>query len=71
MLWQNVQLEFETLVKMGCWEVVENKLPLTCNVDLDAVATSDTPADPALVARFHKLSTADWRVALFLCEYHA
>jgi hypothetical protein len=56
---------------MGCWEVVENKLPLTCNVDLDAVATSDTPADPALVARFHKLSTADWRVALFLCEYHA
>ena len=31
------------------------KLPLMCNVDLDAVAASDTPADPAFVARYQKL----------------
>jgi hypothetical protein len=26
-----------------------------CNVDLDAVAASDKPADPAFVARYQKL----------------
>jgi hypothetical protein len=31
------------------------KLPLMCNVDLDAVAASDKPADPAFVARYQKL----------------
>jgi hypothetical protein len=31
------------------------KLPLMCNVDLDAVAASETPADPAVVARYQKL----------------
>ncbi len=31
------------------------KLPLMCNVELDAVAASDKPADPAFVARYQKL----------------
>ncbi len=31
------------------------KLHLMCNVDLDAVAASDKPADPAFVARYQKL----------------
>jgi len=31
------------------------KLPLMCNVDLDAAAASDKPADPAFVARYQKL----------------
>ena len=31
------------------------KLPLMCNVDLDAVAASDKPADPVFVARYQKL----------------
>ena len=30
-------------------------VPLSCNVDLDAVAASDKPADPAFVARYQKL----------------
>ena len=31
------------------------KLPLMCNVDLDAVVASEKPADPAFVARYQKL----------------
>jgi hypothetical protein len=31
------------------------KLPLMCNVDLDTVAASEKPADPAFVARCQKL----------------
>jgi hypothetical protein len=31
------------------------KLPLMCNVDLDAVASSEKPADPAFVTRYQKL----------------
>ncbi len=31
------------------------KLPLMCNVDLDAVTSSEKPADPAFVARYQKL----------------
>ena len=31
------------------------KLPLMCNVDLDAVAASKKTADPAFVARYQKL----------------
>jgi hypothetical protein len=31
------------------------KLPLMCNVDLDAVAASEKPADPGFVPRYQKL----------------
>ncbi len=31
------------------------KLPLMCNVDLDAVASSEKPADPGFVPRYQKM----------------
>ena len=34
------------------------KLPLMCNVELDAVAASEKPTDPAFVARFQELFEA-------------
>ena len=33
------------------------KLPLMCNVELDAVAASEELADPAFVARYQRLIT--------------
>ncbi len=40
---------------MSCLPRYMCKLPLMCNVGLDAVAASDKPADPALVASYQKL----------------
>ncbi len=39
-------------------------LALMCNADLDEIAASEKPEDPAFVVKYQKL-------ALSLCEYYA
>ena len=45
------------------------KLPLMCNVDLDAVAASEKPADPGFVPRYQKLIGVESLPVILYCLF--